>query len=47
MSHETLQYITIICLAPKLTKEDWDNAVWAFIVGLEFVKTTRKLEFGK
>ena len=40
MSHQTLEYITSICLAPELTEKDWDKAIDTFIVGSELVKTS-------
>ena len=47
MLPKTLEYVTRICLAQDPTEDEWDDIVETFIVGSEFVKTTRQLGLEK
>ena len=47
MLPKTLEYLTRICLAHDPTEDEWNDLVETFIVGSEFVKTTRRLGFEK
>ena len=47
MLPKTLEYLIRICLAQDPTEDEWDDIVETFIVGSEFVKTTRRLGFEK
>ena len=46
MLPKALEYLNRICLAQDPTEDEWD-IVETFIVGSEFMKTTRRLGFEK